>query len=154
MGLPRKKLLFDAPADIEADFYQWCFEQAELVRLKRFDELDLANVIEELETLGRSERNALIGSYRLILSHLLKWVAQPDLRTRSWEVTIQRERNNVELPERQSPSLAAQAGVLIEDAWRQARREAAKETGLAPTGFPAECPYTPAQLRDHDWMPS
>jgi Domain of unknown function DUF29 len=38
------------------DFYGWTQEQARLLREGRFAELDVANVVEEIETLGRSER--------------------------------------------------------------------------------------------------
>src|SRR3954454_5448290 len=85
----------EAPTTYERDFYLWCFEQAELLRLRRFAQADLPNVIEELECMGRSERHAFESSFRLLISHLLKWQFQPQLRSASWEITIVRERANV-----------------------------------------------------------
>ena len=76
-----------APTTYERDFHLWCFEQAELLRLRRFSQVDLPNVIEELECMGRSERNAFESSFRLLISHLLKWQFQPQLRSSSWEIT-------------------------------------------------------------------
>ncbi len=124
-----------------------------MLRQKRFAELDLPNIIEELESMGRSDRRALESSYRLLIAHLLKWQLQPQIRSRSWAVTILRERSNIEEQEKRNPSLKAQAELIVQEGYRAARKEAMLETGLAKEAFPAECPYTLAQLRDEDWMP-
>jgi hypothetical protein len=153
MALAKQKPLYDPPTDYEDDFYLWCFEQAELLRQKRFAEVDLPNVIEELESMGRSDRNALTSSYRLLIAHLLKHQFQPARRSRSWVITIVRERSNIELQEKRNPSLKADAGVIARDAYPGARKEASVETGLPKDAFPAECPYTLEQLRSEDWMP-
>src|SRR3954447_10972521 len=95
----------EAPTTYERDFYLWCFEQAELLRLRRFSQADLPNIIEELESMGRSDRRALSSSYRLVIAHLLKWQYQPQLRGSSWEVTLLRERAHIREMEEQSGSL-------------------------------------------------
>jgi hypothetical protein len=145
--------LFARPADYERDFSEWCFQQAELVRKERFPELDLANVIEELESMGSEQEHALGSSYRLVIQHLLKWQFQPERRSRSWRLTIARERVNIEYREKKNRSLAGRADQLVQDVYRSARRLAATETGLSQDSFPAECPYTAEQLRDPDYMP-
>jgi hypothetical protein len=153
MGLAKTKPLFDPPTDIEDDLHAWCFQQAELLRHKRFAEADLPNIIEELESMGRSERRALRSSYRLLIAHLLKWQMQPQMRSRSWQVTIGRERARIRDIEAESPSLLAQSDALIEDAYPLARREAAVETGLDESAFPSACPYDANFLRDLKAMP-
>lgn len=145
--------LDDPPTLYEQDFYLWCFRQAELLRLRRFQEADLPNIIEELETLGRSDRRAYESSFRLLIAHLLKWQYQPQMRSRSWEVTIVRERANIESTETGNKSLKAEARQIVQDVYRKARREAKAETDLPLSVFPAECPYTLDQLRDDEWMP-
>ena len=55
MGYAKQKPLYDPASDYEADFYLWSYEQAELLRQRRFSELDLPNIIEEIESLGRSD---------------------------------------------------------------------------------------------------
>lgn len=154
MSLAKQKPLFDVPVDYEDDFHDWAFQQAELLRQRRFAEVDLPNVIEELESMRREQRHALEFSYRLLIFHLLKWEFQPARRSRSWALTIIRERGHIERREAYNPSLREQAPSIVEGIYRKAVREASVETGLPRDGFPPECPYTLAQLRDPDWMPS
>jgi hypothetical protein len=143
----------EAPILYERDFYLWCFKQADLLRLRRFDEADRLNIVEELESMGKSQRAALRSSYRLLVAHLLKWQFQPERRSPSWEVTITRERAHIEEHEEMSPSLKREAQSLVDETYRKARKEAQVETGLPLSTFPPACPYTLDQLRDDDWMP-
>ena len=153
MALAKEKPRFEGQTDYEDDFEQWCYEQAELLRQRRFAELDLPNVIEELEDMGKEQRRALSSSYRILIAHLLKWQFQPQLRSRSWEQTIDRERDNIIDREKMNPSLGKDAKRLVEEVYRRAIREAAKETDLSRNTFPFDCPYSIEQLRDPDWMP-
>lgn len=153
MALAKEKPLYPNPADIEDDFYGWCYEQAQLLRMRRFVEADLPNIIEELEGMAQNHRSALKSSYRLLIVHLLKWQYQPARRARSWERTIVRERNNVADREEDSETLKKSAGTLITEVYRRAAHQAARETNLAVSTFPPDCPYTLDQLRDPDWMP-
>ena len=153
MALAKQQPLYADPTDYEDDFETWCYEQAELLRQRRFSEIDLPNVIEELESMGSEQRFALTSSYRLVISHLLKWQYQPERRSSSWEITIVRERGNIADRERKNRALRASAASVVEEAYGYAVREAAKETGLGRDTFPAECPYSVDQLRDPDWMP-
>ena len=86
MGATGKALAPDAtvPASYEGDFHAWAFEQAALVRALAPKTLDVENIAEELEALGRGERRAVIARWRLIIHHLLKWQYQAGKRTRSW----------------------------------------------------------------------
>lgn len=153
MARAKEKPLFSEQTDYEDDFYAWLFEQAELLRQKRFAEVDLPNVIEELESMGREQRHALESSYRLLIAHLLKWQHQPQLQTVSWQVTIQRERDNIDRREEKNPSLRSEAKHIVAEVYRRAVKEAALETGLPKSAFPAECPWTLDQLRDDDFLP-
>lgn len=153
MAQAKEKPLFPAPVDIEDDFETWCYQQAELLRHRRFSEVDLPNLVEELDSMGREQRLALTSSYRLLISHLLKWQFQPERRTRSWAVTITRERANIEEREASNKSMAGEAKRIVEEVYGKAVREAMKETELARDAFQADCPYSLDFLRDHDAMP-
>lgn len=153
MSLAKDKPLYAVPTDYEDDFYAWSVEQAELLRLRRFSELDLTNLVEEIESMGREQRHALRSSYRVLLIHLLKWQFQPDRRSRSWSITIVRERGNIAEREEDNPSLKSDAKAIVVQAYRTARADAAAETGLDRATFPAECPYAIDDLRNSEFLP-
>jgi hypothetical protein len=153
MSLAKDKQGSQGPTAYEADVYAWSHEQAQLLRLRRFEEIDLANIVEEIESVGRAERKGLKSSYRLVIVHLLKWQFQPQKRSRSWRNTIGRERDVIEDDENDSPSLAAQAPRIVTEVYPSARRQVARETGLPLSALPATCPYSLDFLRDHDAMP-
>lgn len=95
----------DLNALYEQDFAAWAEETAQLLERQQFDQLDLLNLIEEVWDLSKRERDRLLSSLRLILHHLLKWQYQSELRSDSWENTINRERLNIQSYLEGSPSL-------------------------------------------------
>ncbi len=84
--MARAKALADE-ALYERDFCLWLEQQAALLRERRFDELDLANLIEEIEAMARRTgggQNNLI----VLLMHLLKYQYQPEQRSSSWRGSV------------------------------------------------------------------
>jgi hypothetical protein len=59
-------------SDYGADFYQWTQMQAAALRAKDFAALDLDNLAEEIGSLGRSDRRAIVSHLECLLLHLLK----------------------------------------------------------------------------------
>ncbi|WP_183853591.1 DUF29 domain-containing protein [Prosthecomicrobium pneumaticum] len=153
MGLAKEKPLYPSPTEHKTDFDLWLREQIALLRQRRIDEIDLPNLIEELEDMAKARRNALRSAYRLVIAHLLKWTFQPARRSASWEITITRERAHIADEENLSPSLRADAAEIVHYVYGSAVREAVAETGLPRSAFPAECPWTPEELRDEDFLP-
>lgn len=153
MSLLRKRPPEHPASGYDTDVYAWAMRQADLLRHKQLDGIDWGNVAEEIESLGKEQRHALRSSYRLLVMHLLKWQYQPPRRSRSWSNTIGRERSNIEERELDNPSLKTIAPDLVAEGYGLARQGAARETTLSRDAFPAECPYTIEQLRDHDFMP-
>jgi Domain of unknown function DUF29 len=131
-----------APADYERDFYSWLMEQARLVREGRFDALDRENLAEEIESLGREQFNKLESALRVLLIHILKWDHQPARRSRSWALSIQGQRLEIEDVLADNPGLTPRIPEAIARAYRKARLLAAKETGMKETRFPEKCPYS------------
>ena len=72
----------------ECDFNLWVEATAQLLRDGRLTELDVVNLLEEVESMGNSDKQALESNLVVILLHLLKWQYQPNKRTRSWEKSI------------------------------------------------------------------
>jgi len=137
----------------ELDFYRWIQHQVETLRGRKFSELDLENLIEEMEAVGRSEKRSLIGSLSLVLMHLIKWQYQPDLRSKSWMFTIRNQRDEVIAILEDSPSLKSFVETAIERAWKKALIEAEKETGIENERFPPTCPWTFDEFMNDNFWP-
>lgn len=137
----------------DRDFYTWCMRQAELVRARRLDEIDVENIGEELESLGKELASKLESAYRVLLLHLLKWRFQEKRRTRSWRISIGRERLNVPRVLRKNPGLKPHRAELFAEAYADARKEAALEIGLPLGTFPVDCPFTIDQALDEEFWP-
>lgn len=137
----------------ERDFYAWTQQQAGLLRAGRLQALDVANILEEIETLGRSERASLKSAYRLICSHLLKMKVQPSRCTRSWHNTIDRERGEVVDILDENPGLRPSRNDVFEKAYALARKDAARETRLPLESFPQRPPFTLAECESSAFLP-
>jgi len=79
-------------AEYWSDFYSWLVEQAAHVRAGRWEALDRENLAEEIESLGREQFNKLESALRVLMMHMLKWDHQPKLRSRSWVLSIEAQR--------------------------------------------------------------
>jgi predicted DNA-binding ribbon-helix-helix protein len=132
----------------DADFYSWTIAQSAALREGRWTELDLAHLAEEIEDLGKEQFSKLESALRLILMHLLKWDLQPDRRSRSWVISIRRERMNYLDVLRDNPGLKPRRDEALDRAYGRARLDAAEETELPMKHFPVECPYTFGDILD------
>ena len=129
-------------ASYEADFYTWTQEQGARLRAGHLDTLDLENLAEEIESLGRSQFDALVSAWRIVILHMLKFDHQPSRRTRSWAISIATHRANAEFVLKDSPGLKSRRGEALARAYHGARLEASKETRILLKRFPRDCPYT------------
>jgi hypothetical protein len=130
-----------AGASYERDFYTWSFEQARLMREGHWDAVDRDNVAEEIESLGREQFNKLASALRVLMLHMLKWDHQPELRSRSWALSIETQRLELADIVADNPGLRPRIPDAIARGYRRARLEAARETGLDQNEFPTTCPY-------------
>ena len=138
-------------ADYENDFYSWTLEQARLLREAQWAQVDRDNVAEEIESLGREQFNKLESALRVILIHMLKWDHQPNRRTRSWILSIESQRVEVENILTDNPGLKPRVSDALTRAYRRARIDAAKETRLEKAVFPESCPYEWDDLMSRDF---
>jgi hypothetical protein len=129
-------------AEYDRDFYSWLMEQARHVRDGHWDSVDRENLAEEIESLGREQFNKLESAFRVLLMHFLKWDHQASKRSRSWMLTIETQRLEIEDVLADNPGLKPRIGEAITRAYRKARVEAAKETGLDKATFPETCSYS------------
>ena len=140
----------------EQDFYAWTQQQAELLKSNQFTKLDITHLIEELESMSATEKRELISRLEVLLMHLLKWQYQPSFQSRSWVLTIEEQRLQLEDHLQENPSLKnpEHLQASIDKAYRRALIKAERETGLARSVFPKTCPYSFEQMMDMDFYPN
>jgi hypothetical protein len=137
----------------DEDFYAWTQEQAKLLRSGNLSQIDVENVAEELESMGRSDKREIDSRLEVLLMHLLKWQVQVRQRSPGWSGTIREQRRRITKLLRESPSLRPAIAQLIPEAYLEARDKASDETGLPESMFPTECPFTPDQIMAEDFLP-
>src|SRR5476651_254605 len=114
--------------EYEEDFYAWAIHNATLLREGKLSEVDIENIAEEIDSMGKRERRELINRFAILISHLLKWEYQPARRSKSWECTIKEQRFElVDLLE-ESPSLKHEVEEKLSHAYKRALMIAEKET--------------------------
>jgi hypothetical protein len=137
------------------DFYAWTQQQAQFLKSGQFFKLDVEHLVEELESMSATERRELISRLEILLMHLLKWQYQPAFQGRSWVLTIEEQRLQLndhldENPSLKNPDFLQES---IKKAYCRALVKAEKETGLARKVFPKSCPYSFEQMMDMEFYP-
>jgi Domain of unknown function DUF29 len=135
----------------ERDFFLWIEEQARLLKEGRFDRLDLVNLIDEIEGLGRHEKRAVRGNLVVIFKNLLKHQFHPGRRSRSWLSSIVEHRRQLRDDLETSPSLRPYAGERFEQCYRDGRQLALIETGREPDAIPVAAPWSLEQILDAEF---
>jgi hypothetical protein len=137
----------------DTDFYTWAMETARALRAGRFEELDWNAIAEELEDMGRSEKRELVNRLVVLLAHLLKWEFQPERQSRSWRLTVKEQRLAINEHLTECPGLKPLVNEMLRTAYRRAVIQAARETGLEESDFPAHSPWTFGQALDGTFWP-
>ncbi|AFZ56451.1 DUF29 domain-containing protein [Anabaena cylindrica FACHB-243] len=137
----------------DTDFVTWTQQTAELIRAEKWDRVDWDAVVEEIESLGRSDRRELKSRLEVLLQHLLKWQYQPSLRSGSWQNAIAEQRNRIEDLLQDSPSLNPYLEEVLADCYRRGKKLASNETEIPQNTFPADLPYSVTQILDMEFLP-
>ena len=137
----------------ERDFCLWLEQQAALLRERRFDELDLANLVEEIEALARQDKKSVKNNLVVLLTYLLEHQFQPTQRSSGWRGSILEHRRRLRDDFEESPSLRPHAAEVFARAYADAREQASVETGLPLRSFPNSSPYTLEQTLDPKFLP-
>jgi hypothetical protein len=137
----------------EADFYAWTQVQVSCIKQQQWDAVDVAHLIEEIETLGRKERQELRNRLAVLLGHLLKWQFQPEQRSNSWLGTIREQRLQIKLLLEDSPSLKPYLEQAFVDAYGLGVALAIRETELDEQIFPEVSPFELEQALQPNFLP-
>jgi len=138
----------------DTDFVEWTAHTASLLRERRFDEVDLEHVVEEIEDLGSSQRSAVESQLRRMLKHLVKQRIQPERAGTSWLSSIVDARVEIDSMIGNSPSLRRYAEENLQRIYAKAVKDALIETRLieraGELSIPVQCPYTLDDLLEGD----
>ncbi|MBF6560964.1 MAG: DUF29 domain-containing protein [Candidatus Binataceae bacterium] len=146
------------PADLyDQDYYTWTQAQARALRDHRLDEVDWANVAEEIEDLGKSERRALRSRLVTLLEHLLKFAHARERmfenNARGWELSARNAREAFRERLEENPGLRPQLEGLFISAYRSARIETMKALRLPDAAIPEMPPWTIDEIIDDAFLP-
>ncbi len=146
----------------DTDYYAWTRQQA--AELRKLAErranlpLDLTNLAEEVEDLGKSEERTVRSRIRRIVEHLLKLEFSRAAEPRAgWQKSVIEARDD--LLDAITPTLRRDAEALLPRLYEQGRRRAAaglREFGEheAARALPDVCPYPLDRICQHDWYPA
>ena len=141
------------PATYDQDLYTWSLQQSQLLRERKFDQVDWEHIIEEIEDMSKSEKRALQSFLETLLMHLLKWQYQPAYQGNSWKFTIIEQRERILEHLQENPGLKSKLPELIIRAYGYAVKGAVRETGLPVSHFPESCPWAFETFMDEAFWP-
>ncbi|MEH2192530.1 MAG: DUF29 domain-containing protein [Nostoc sp.] len=142
-----------SPSLYETDFYAWTQEQVILLSNEQWSQIDLQNLIEEIQSLGKQQRQELRNRLSVLIGHLLKWQYQPQRRSRSWLATLRIQRLDIAELLEENPSLKPYLEEALRKAYLKGVELAVGETDLPNRTFPVECPYSLVEIVDYDFYP-
>jgi hypothetical protein len=135
----------------ETDFYAWTLKQSNLLKEGDFKNLDIINLVEEIESLGKQQRQELRNRLGVLIGHLLKWDYQPEKRSKSWRATMREQRREILRLLQENPSLKPYLEEAIAYAYESGLDLVVRETPLDYPDLPENCTYTPEQILDSDF---
>ena len=139
----------------EKDFYAWTVETAKALKAKAFGKVDIEHLVEEVESMGASERRELASRLEQLLMHLLKLKYQSNyINTSSWVRSIKEQRKRLAKLLKTQPSFKNLVNDEVDDSYQLAILKASEETGLKEEVFPSECPFTVEQILDESYYPN
>ncbi len=140
----------------DADFSLWIQHTVEALKQQDFDRVDWDNLIEEVESMGRSEKRELKSRLLVILEHLLKlmfWESEKPQNARGWCNTVIEQRNQVDLILEDSPSLKPWLAESFATSYAKARQQTLQKYGLTEDWFPTQPPFSLEDVLNADWLP-
>jgi hypothetical protein len=126
----------------DQDFYAWTRQQVELLRAGHFQGLDIENLIEEIDSLGKRERQELTHRLGVLLGHLIKWQYQPEARSKSWVATIREQRRKIQKLLKNNPSLKPFLAEAIDEGYEDGLDLVDRETPIPIESLPQTCHFS------------
>jgi hypothetical protein len=137
----------------QQDFFAWTKQQINYLQNQQWNQLDLVNLIEEIETLGKQQRQELRNRLSILIGHLLKWEYQPQKRSHSWLATLRVQRIDIQELIDDNPSLKPYLEEALNQAYLKGLLLAVSETNLPDRTFPKNCPYSLTEILSDRFYP-
>lgn len=144
------------PSLYNTDYQLWLGKTLEELRLRKFENLDLENLIEELDSLGKSEKRAILSYLMRLCEHLLKiayWGAERETCFNGWDAEVANFRLQIQALLRDSPSLSSYLQQNFESEYQNGRKLFLKGSKLKPAQIPTQPCFTLERALDEDWLP-
>jgi hypothetical protein len=142
--------------EYEQDFYLWIQTTVKLLKDGKLDQLDMENLIEEIDSMGRSEKKELKTRLIVLIEHLLKlqyWTEEKDYNNRGWRNTVVEQRRQIAYILADSPSLKSVLNDVFLDCYTDAKNDTIRKYQLPLNLFPQESPFSLIDVLDANFIP-
>ncbi|OIP69234.1 MAG: hypothetical protein AUK43_13555 [Oscillatoriales cyanobacterium CG2_30_40_61] len=140
----------------DQDYYLWLKTTINQLRANQFSQVDLENLLEELETMGRSEKHKIENLLVKLFEHLLKlqfWQGERERNQGHWQGEIREFRRQINKQLKSSPSLKPYILEIFDECYEDARKEASDRSQLPLETFPVISIGSLEQILDENWFP-
>ncbi|MBW4554846.1 MAG: DUF29 domain-containing protein [Trichormus sp. ATA11-4-KO1] len=140
----------------EQDFYLWIQTTVKLLKERNLEQLDIDNLLEEIDSMGRSEKKELKNRLIVLIEHLLKlqfWIVEKDDNARGWRKTVVEQRRQILYILADSPSLKSILNNIFIDCYTDARKDTIRKYQLSSELFPQQPPFSLEQVLNEDFIP-
>lgn len=140
----------------DTDYQRWLAQTVAQLKAKDFSNLDLENLIEEIESLGKSEKRAISSYLMRLCEHLLKikyWESEREMCFRGWKLEVRNFRLQIQEALETSPSLNSFLNDAFAKQYRNGRKLFLDLSDLSEKLIPQEPYFTLEQALDEDWLP-
>jgi hypothetical protein len=120
---------------------------------QQWEQIDLPNIIEEIESLGKQQRQELRNRLSVLIGHLLKWQHQPQQHSCSWLSTLRIRRLDINDLLEENPSLKPYIEEALRKAYLRGVELAVRETDLPNSTFPIDCSYSLEEILSDSFYP-
>lgn len=140
----------------EQDFYLWIQTTVKLLSEGNLEQLDIENLIEEIDSMGRREKKELKTRLIVLIEHLLKlqyWTEEKDYNARGWRNTVVEQRRQIAYSLADSPSLKSILNDVFLECYQDARNDTLRKYELPSELFPEDSPFSLLDVLNADFLP-
>lgn len=140
----------------DIDYQIWLEQTLTQLRANDFGNLDLENLIEEIESLGKSDKRSISSYLMRLCEHLLKikyWESERETCLRAWKLEVRNFRLQVRAILKDSPSLKNYLRENFLAEYQNGRKLFLDNSELDETLIPEQPFFTIEQALDEAWLP-